>query len=142
VSPDSEDYANLLDYDLAHFDNARRFEVMSMPVQDLIAMAESVALLLELGLPAIERHVRTLIDRIVSGVLDRSDLELITPADASKRSGIVAIAPPSPQAVSARLQARGVRHSLRQGAIRFAPYFYNTEEEMDAALAILCDTLA
>jgi selenocysteine lyase/cysteine desulfurase len=41
--------------------------------------------------------------------------------------------------MSARLEAAGVAHSLREGAIRLSPHFYNTEDEVDRALAVLED---
>jgi selenocysteine lyase/cysteine desulfurase len=40
-------------------------------------------------------------------------------------------------AASGRLTAAGVTHSLREGAIRMSPHFYNTDEEIDTALALL-----
>ncbi len=47
------------------------------------------------------------------------------------------MAPRDPVAASERLTRAGVIHSLREGAIRLSPHFYNTEEEIDAALALL-----
>jgi len=47
------------------------------------------------------------------------------------------VAPRDPVAASARLTAAGVTHSLRESAIRLSPHFYNTDEEIDAALALL-----
>ena len=137
IGPGSENFARLLDYNLTYFNDARRFELMALPAQDLAAMARSVELLLELGPDAVERYVRTLADRIVAWALDRTEMRLITPAESSRRAGIVAIVPPNPQEASKRLRAAGVVHSLREGAIRLAPYFYNTTEEVDAALRVL-----
>ena len=47
------------------------------------------------------------------------------------------MAPRDPAAASERLTAAGVIHSLRERAIRLSPHFYNTEEEIDTALALL-----
>ena len=39
--------------------------------------------------------------------------------------------------VSAALTAANVSHSLREGAIRLSPHFYNTREEIRRALSII-----
>lgn len=139
VGPGGEDYTRLLEYDLTYYADARRFEVMTLPAQDLVAMGRSLDLLFELGPHAVEAHVRRLTDRLVDWASDRDDMRLITPAAPARRAGIVSIAPPDAPAASQRLRAAGVLHSLREGAIRFAPYCYNTLAEVDAALRILGD---
>jgi selenocysteine lyase/cysteine desulfurase len=140
VGPASEDYSRLLDYDLAYFDDARRFEVMTLPSQDFAAMGCSLELLLELGLPAVETHIRRLTGRIVQWALARGDIRLVTPADAERRAGIVAIVPPRALESSQRLTEAGVMHSFREGAIRLAPHCYNTVEEVDFALSVLAES--
>jgi cysteine desulfurase / selenocysteine lyase len=137
VGPRGEDYTRLLDYDLTYYDDARRFEVMTLASQDFAAFGRSLDLLHELGPQAVEAHVRTLTDRIVDWARDRAHMRLVTPADPARRAGIVSIAPPDAVAASQRLRAAGVLHSLREGSIRFAPYAYNTVADVDAALARL-----
>lgn len=137
IGPGSLDYTRLLDYDMRYFEDARRFEVPTLPAQDFIALGKSLELLMELGMEAVETHVRTLADRIVNWAEDRADINLLTPADAARRAGIVALAPPDPVEASQRLRAAGVVHSLRQGAIRFAPHGYNTLDEIDGVLRTL-----
>jgi cysteine sulfinate desulfinase/cysteine desulfurase-like protein len=44
--------------------------------------------------------------------------------------------------VSKRLRALGVIHSLRQGALRFSPHFFNTPDEIDEAMAMLDSLLS
>jgi selenocysteine lyase/cysteine desulfurase len=39
--------------------------------------------------------------------------------------------------VSERLTAANVAHSLREGAIRLSPHFYNTHAEVERVLEIL-----
>jgi len=73
----------------------------------------------------------------VQWALGSADVRLVTPADPTRRAGIVAVAPRDPVAASDRLTAAGVTHSLRERAIRLAPHFYNTDEEIDTALALL-----
>jgi len=133
----SEDFSRLVDYDLTYHDDARRFEVMTLPYQDFAGFNESVSLLLELGLPAVESHVRALVDRAVDWAQGRTDLRLVTPARPSSRGAVLALAPRDPVAASARLARAGVIHALREGTIRIAPHCYNTPDEMATALRVM-----
>ena len=133
----SDDFARLVDYDLTYRDDARRFEVITLPFQDFAGYNASLELLLELGPAAVEAHVAGLAGRIVRWAEARREVTLVTPPDAARRAGIVSVAPPDPAAASARLTAAGVSHSLREGAVRLSPHCYNTEAEVDAALAVL-----
>ncbi|WP_129781775.1 aminotransferase class V-fold PLP-dependent enzyme [Peristeroidobacter soli] len=140
VGPASEDYGRLLDYDLRYYADARRFEVMALQVQEFVAMGRSLDLLSELGTHAVANHIDTLTGRIVDWAQTRSDMRLVTPSDSNKRAGIVCVSPVDVREASLRLSRAGVIHSLREGAIRFAPHCYNTIEEIDAAIAALADT--
>jgi selenocysteine lyase/cysteine desulfurase len=133
----SDDFTRLTDYDFRYRDDARRFEVFTLPFQDFAGMNASLGLLLELGPPAIANHVMRLAGRLTSWAADRSDVRLVTPSDPRHRAGVIAIAPRDPQAVSARLTRAGIVHALREGAIRLSPHGYNTLEEVDRALAIM-----
>lgn len=134
VGPASENYERMLDYDLTYFDDARRFEVMTLPVQDLIAMGASLELLLELGLGAVERHIQQLCDRLFDGLAGCKGVSIITPDAPSRRAGLVTFALPDPDAASAHLRKAGIVHSLRENKIRFAPHFYNTVSEIDKSI--------
>jgi selenocysteine lyase/cysteine desulfurase len=133
----SDDFSRLVDYDFAYHDDARRFEVLTLPFQDFAGFNASAELLLELGLARVEAHVRELVNRAVDWTEGRRDVRLVTPRDAARRAGIVSIAPADPAAASARLKRAGVQHSLREGAIRLSPHCYNTCEEVERALAVM-----
>jgi selenocysteine lyase/cysteine desulfurase len=133
----TDDFRRLTDYDFTYRPNARKFEVITLPYQDFVGLNASLDLFLEVGLPDVYRHIARLTDRIVKWALGAKGVRLVTPADRSKRAGIVAVAPRDPQGASDRLTAAGVTHSLREGAIRLSPHFYNTDEEIDSALALL-----
>ena len=90
-----------------------------------------------MGLEAVYERVERLTGRIVDWALGSAGVRLVTPPERERRAGIVAVAPRDPVAASERLTRAGVIHSLREGAIRLSPHFYNTEEEIDAALALL-----
>lgn len=133
----SDDFSRLVAYDFTYRDDARRFEVITLPFQEFAGLNASLELLFELGPAAVEAHVRDLASRIVLWAAARDDVTLVTPAHPSHRAGIVSVAPTDPAAASARLTAAGVSHSLREGAIRLSPHCYNTAAEVDAALDAL-----
>jgi selenocysteine lyase/cysteine desulfurase len=133
----SGDYAKFLDYDPRWADDARRFEVITLDFVGFNAMAESIGLLLELGTDNIERHVRSLADRAVEFADATPGVEFVTPHAAARRAGVLAFRTRDVEETSARLTAGKVAHSVRTGCIRLAPNFYNTIEEVDAALALL-----
>lgn len=133
----SEDFTKLVDYEFAYHDDARRFEVITVPFQDFAGFNASVEMMIELGLDNIEAHDAQLVTDAVEWAQSRKDMKLITPADPARRAAIVSIAPPDPVATSKRLTKARVIHSLREGAIRFSPHCANTREEMAKALEIL-----
>ena len=133
----SDDFARLVDYDFTYRDDARRFEVITLPFQDFAGYDASLELLLELGPVAVAKHVAGLADRIVRWAGSRRDVRLVTPRDPALHAGIVSLVPADAAASSARLTAAGVSHSLREGAIRLSPHCYNTGVEVDGALAVL-----
>ena len=133
----SDDFSRLVEYDFTYRDDARRFEVITLPFQDFAGLNASLELMFELGPAAAEAQVGALASRIVRWAEERDDVRIVTPAHPSRRAGIVAVAPRDPAAASARLTAAGVSHSLREGSIRLSPHCYNTAEEVDAALEVL-----
>ena len=65
-----------------------------------------------------------------------------TPRDPEQRGGTVSIDMPDSQAVSRELLAREILVDWRPKAgVRFSPHFYNTDEEVDAALAAVAAIL-
>ncbi len=134
----SDDFARLVDYDLVWRDDARRFEMVTLPFQDFAGMDASLELLLELGSAAVARRVEALTGRIVEWARGRDGLRLLTPPE--RRAGIVSIVPAGDAAaVSRRLTAAAVAHSQREGAIRLSPHCYNSDDEVDRALEVLAE---
>ena len=120
---------------MAWVDGAKRYEVCTLPFQDFAGMNAALDLFLETGLPTVHALVRERATQIVEWAVGRSDVQLVTPADAARRAGIVSFVPPDAVASYRRLEAAGVSCALREGAVRLAPHFYNTAEEVDRALS-------
>lgn len=137
AQPANADFSSLLNYDPAWFDDARRFEVVTLDFVNFAAMAESIGLFLELGPAAIASRVRALADRAVEFVAANKAVELVTPAEPARRAGVLALKPRDVAAASQRLRDAKIYHAVREGAVRIAPHFYNTDAEMDRALELV-----
>jgi selenocysteine lyase/cysteine desulfurase len=137
----SDDFRRLVDYDLTWRDDARRFEFITLPFHDFAGMNASLELIHECGPRAIADHVAALADVIVLWAAGKREIELLTPSIAKHRAGILSLRMPNASAVSATLKAAGVSHSLREGAIRLSPHFYNTRDEVRRALQVIEEQL-
>lgn len=133
----SDDFTRLLDYDLTWREDARRFEVITIPFQDFAGFAASLELFHELGPRAVAERVASLAGQIVRWAEGARGVTLVTPSDPARRAGIVSLVTRDSAADSARLKKSGVAHSLREGALRLAAHVYNTSAEIERALAIL-----
>lgn len=131
------DFGRFLAYDPAWRTDAQRFEVGSLPIQDFVGMNRSLELLLELGPGHVETHVRALTRRLLDWVSTRPDVTTLTPLDDARRAGIVALVTSDVDRDSQRFRAAGVVHAVREGAIRLAPHFHNTEEDIERVIAVL-----
>ena len=133
----SDDFTRLTDYDLTWRGDARRFEFVTLPFQDFAAMNASLELFHELGPANVSAHALSLAQSIVDWAESRADVTLVTPRNPSQRGAIISVRPRDARAASQRLNEARVSHSLREGAIRLAPHFYNTQGEVDRALEII-----
>ncbi len=133
----SGDFSRFLDYDASWHADARRFEVGTIPYQDIVGMNAALELFVELGLGAVETHVRTLTTRLLEWATKARGVSILTPAAERSRAGIVAIATPDLEGDSRKLRAAKVTHSVREGAIRLAPHFHNTMAEVETVVAAI-----
>jgi cysteine desulfurase/selenocysteine lyase len=132
----TDDFRRLRDYDLTWRDDARRFEFITLPFPDFAGMNASLELFFELGLENVFAQVESLATQIVDWSR-KHGVELVTPAEPSRRGGVICVRPRDAAKVSARLKEKGIVHSYREGAIRFSPHFYNTRAELDSALKVI-----
>ncbi|HEY6219200.1 MAG TPA: aminotransferase class V-fold PLP-dependent enzyme [Gemmatimonadaceae bacterium] len=132
----SDDFSRLVEYDMTWRDDARRFEFITLPFQEFAGLNASLELFFELGPTEIAAYTTTLANRIVDWAAEHR-VDVVTPREPRKRAGIVSLRVPDGQAASARLKNAGIVHSYREGAIRLAPYFFNTTTEIDRALSLL-----
>lgn len=131
------DVESLLDYRWDPRVDARRFEVGTLAFQDFAGFTASLDLLMETGLPAIEAHIRALLEPVVDWVDANPEVEAASPADGARRSGIYCFRPPRVERVHAALGEAGVVCVVREGAIRLSPHLYNTRGEMERVVELL-----
>jgi selenocysteine lyase/cysteine desulfurase len=136
-----DDYTNLLSYGERLLDDARRFEVSSPATQDQLGLTTSIGLLLELGVEAIARYLRSLGEPVLAWAARRG-VAVTSPTDDVHRSQILCIAPPDAREAHRRLRQAGIVCALREGAIRLAPHCYNTIEEMEKVVDVLEDVMS
>ncbi len=97
------------------------------------ALAASVGLLLELGLPAIEEHVGRWVDALELGLLERG---FTSARVAHGRSGILSVKPAEGDVLglAGHLRERGASVSTPDGWLRFAPHWPNALDEVPTLL--------
>lgn len=137
AQPATSNFEAFLEYDPTWFDDARRFEVVTLDFVNFAVMAESLALFLEVGLGTAATAVRALADQAVAFAASRPDVQLISPADPHRRAGVVALRPRDLAGASQRLKDARVSHAVREGCIRLSPHFYNTHDEMALAIGLV-----
>jgi selenocysteine lyase/cysteine desulfurase len=126
------------DYRLDLPASARRFEPGTENVIGTLGLGGAISLLEDFGKAWVEDRVLDLTDHICREVTARG-FTVTSPRRSQQRSGIVifAKAGADTEQLHHRLTAAGVRCAVRAGGIRFSPHYYNTAEEIDAALAAL-----
>ncbi len=132
----TDDFAHLTRYDATPRCDARRFELMTLPFQDLIGLTESVRMLLGLGIHAIAAHL----EEVRRPLLEAAQLgafEIASPTDPVHASAIVCVRTEHVVECYHHLKKANVVCALREGAIRFSPHCYNTPEEMEKVVGIL-----
>ncbi|MBI3081909.1 MAG: aminotransferase class V-fold PLP-dependent enzyme [Gemmatimonadetes bacterium] len=132
----TDDFSQLTHYNSTLRPDARRGELATLPFQDLMAMKESIALLLELGVERIEAYIRTLREPLY--YLARCGrLNLVSPTDPKHDSAIVCVQPEHVAEGYHALKKAHVVCALREGTIRLSPHCYNTVEEIEKVAGIL-----
>lgn len=133
----SQDLDHLLDYRYEFLDDARRYQVATAPLQDHVAFAESLRMLMEIGVDRIAAHIGEILAPLREWTAGADGVESLTPEEEAHRGGIYAIRVPNPESVFQRLRDHDITCSLREGGIRFAPHFYNTVDELRRVVDVL-----
>ncbi len=132
----TDDFSNIVRYNPELRRDARRFEVGTIPFQDMVGMTTSLGMLSELTIEAVAAYTRALAEPLITWAMDRG-VRIVSPTDERHRSAILCLAPPGAAEAHRRLKAAGVICAFREGAIRLSPHCYSTIEEMEKVLDVL-----
>jgi kynureninase len=114
-----------------------RFQSGTPNVPALYSARAGYEIVAQIGIEAIRAKSLRLTRRMMNHARE-AGFRLNTPEDDAERAGAVIVDVPDGEAVSQDLIRREVIVDYRPGAgIRMAPHFYNTEEEIDHAMATL-----
>ena len=131
----TDDFTHLTSYHDTLRGDARRFELITLPYQDLAGMNASLGLVHELGVHRIAEHLRTLHAPVLEWA-DRAGVRVVSPRGA-RGSGILCVAPDRVDQAYRALKAARVICTVREGAIRLSPHAYNTVAEMERVVDVL-----
>ena len=122
--------------DYSPHSSARRFDSGTPPVPSLYPGVAGMELVAEVGVPAIEVHVRGLVDRLLAG-LDELGAAVATPHDPAERGPLICVVSTDPNALVDALAAERIVTSTRDSNLRISLHLYNVEDDVDRILAAL-----
>ena len=122
-------------------DDALRFALGTPPIPALYAAREGPKIVAEAGVEAIREKSLRQTQRIMD-LAGARGFALRTPREPERRGGSVSMMIPNPREVAAELNAEDIVCDYRpHSGVRFSPHFYTTDEEIDAAFAVVDDVL-
>ena len=127
------------EYNLTQKPSARRFEEGSYNTVGIFGLNAAITLLLEIGIPNIERRILDLTQCLIKNLYDQG-YEILSPVENElERSGIVIFRSRkfSSDMLFELFYQSGVSCAKRGGGIRLSPHFYNSEAEIDIVADIL-----
>ena len=116
--------------------SARRFDSGTPPVPSLYPGVAGMQLIAEVGVPAIEAHVRGLVDRLFAG-LDELGATVVTPRAEAEHGPLVCVVSTDPNTLVTALAAEHIVTSTRDSSLRISLHVYNVEEDVDRVLEAL-----
>ena len=125
---------------LDYADGARRFDTGTPPYINAAAAGAGMALLNSLDMAAVESHIEHLSAVALQAAKDHG-LRIASPMDPKLKGSNTAIFVDNSAAVEKQMADAGFIVSARGAVIRVAPHFYNTGEEVAAAMAALARLL-
>ena len=131
----TDDFTRLTDYGRTLHDDARRYELVTLPYHDLAAMNASLGLLLDVGVDAIARHIAECHAPLLAWA-ERRGVRVTSPRG-THGSAILCLAPPDPARSHAHLRRAGAWCVVREGSLRISPHLFNTVDELERVSELL-----
>ncbi len=122
---------------------ARRYTVGSGNLLGQTAMAASLGLIEQIGLPAIEAHNQELTRMLIDGLQQHAPhIQLVTSPDPARHAAIIVFTlgeQARDEALVRRLEEQGISVALRRRGVRVSPHFYNTAQEIERLIQALAE---
>lgn len=115
---------------------AQRFALGTPAPASIFAASAGLEIILEVGVERIRVRVLELTDHLIARAGD-AGFAIRTPVAHAERGGLVAFEVPDSKAVLHALLAEDVIVDERHGALRVAPHFFSSEDDVDALFAAL-----
>lgn len=108
----------------------------------VVGLTESIKFLRDIGLGRIEKRILDLTDYFIERI-DTENLNLLTPRERESRAGILSFSfwqgkMTKKQAKAIEKRLGRVRLVVRMNALRSATHFFNSKEDIDAAVEAVC----
>ena len=131
-----KDAWNLLDYNVDLKENADVFQTGTVNTAGLVSLNASLKLFKEYGFGNVERCVLDNSSYLTEQI-KATGLKPMSDCGRTYLSGIVAFKHPDAQKLVEYLESKNIICSMREGAVRIAPHFYNTREDIDIFIKTL-----
>ncbi|MBL8207156.1 MAG: aminotransferase class V-fold PLP-dependent enzyme [Blastocatellia bacterium] len=121
-------------------DGARRFEPGALNTAGIMGLGASMSLLLQTGLPTIERYLLDLTEYLCDG-LNGIGYHVVSSRRAGEASAVVCCTHEthSAERLYEHLDAQQIITTPRLGRLRISPHFYNTREDIDQVIKALAE---
>ena len=135
-----EDEWNLLNYNTNVRDNASRFHLGTNSVIGMFALAQSLELFENYGIENIEKNNLSNTKYFIDQLSENGFEPVLEGESENHFAGITTVKISDGERIHKELASKNIDCSLREGMIRFSPHFYNTKNEIDAAINQLSES--
>ena len=132
---------DFFDYNLKPLADAKRFEFGTSNLLGICGLSASLENLLHIGVHSIEQHLLILGQMLVDK-LSEAGMTFIGPADPYFWSGIYTFRHKHSEDIYKMLESKNVICSMRDGALRFSPHFYNNRDDIREVTDLITRWLA
>ncbi len=115
---------------------AQRFEPGVFNTMAVVTAGETLAIMLEIGVDAIQEKILSNTDYLIRR-LQESGYELFTSPEPAHRSGIVTFFHHRAEEVFNHLRENKIFVSLREGKIRVSPHYYNNHHDLEKFISVV-----
>ncbi len=116
--------------------DARRFDAGTPPVPNIYAGVAGMSIIEEVGVAAIEAHVRGLNTRLIDGLIEL-EATLVTPIEPTQRGPLVCVRSIDVEKLVGELAEEQIVISSRDDNLRISTHLYNTDDDIDTLLGAL-----